>query len=159
MPVMDGLEATRRIRALEGGHGVKIVALSASVFSDERAALLAAGADDFVAKPFQPEHILECMARQLGAQLVHQDGAEAAPETAEPLSSEALAALPGQLRQELVDAVVSLDVARIAGVIRRVAVLDPVLGEVLARHAGGLEYTAIVKAVQAGTDDRDWMAP
>ena len=51
MPVMDGLEATRRIRAIEGGRDVKIVALTASVFKEERDNVLAAGMDDFIRKP------------------------------------------------------------------------------------------------------------
>ena len=58
MPVMDGLEATRRIRALDGGREVKIVALSASVFKEEREQVLAAGVDDFVPKPIQFERDL-----------------------------------------------------------------------------------------------------
>jgi CheY-like chemotaxis protein len=36
MPVMDGLEATRQIRMLEGGKSVRIVALTASAFKEER---------------------------------------------------------------------------------------------------------------------------
>jgi CheY-like chemotaxis protein len=54
MPVMDGLEATRRIRALPGGEAVKIVALTASVFAEQRGEMLAAGMDDILHKPFQP---------------------------------------------------------------------------------------------------------
>jgi PAS domain S-box-containing protein len=59
MPVMDGLEATRRIRALEGGQAVKIVALTASVFAEQRGEMLAAGMDDILHKPFRPTEIFE----------------------------------------------------------------------------------------------------
>jgi PAS domain S-box-containing protein len=60
MPVMDGLEATRRIRALPGGEAVKIVALTASVFAEQRGEILAAGMDDILHKPFQPREIFAC---------------------------------------------------------------------------------------------------
>lgn len=53
MPELDGLEATRRIRALEAGTSrVPIVAVTAGTVSGARRACLNAGMDDFLAKPF-----------------------------------------------------------------------------------------------------------
>ena len=66
MPVMDGVEATRRIRVCEGGHEVKIAAVTASGYASERSEILAEGMDDYVRKPYRPEEIFECMARHLG---------------------------------------------------------------------------------------------
>ena len=52
MPVMDGYEATRRIRALAGpGAAVSIVAMTANALSGDRESCFNAGMDDFVAKP------------------------------------------------------------------------------------------------------------
>ena len=55
MPVMDGLEATRQLRAGERGTGrhLRIVALTANVVKGDRDACLAAGMDAFLGKPFQ----------------------------------------------------------------------------------------------------------
>src|SRR3546814_18651110 len=53
MPVMDGLEATRRIRALAGRPQPLICAMSASVLDEERRACIAAGMDRHLAKPFR----------------------------------------------------------------------------------------------------------
>jgi CheY-like chemotaxis protein/HPt (histidine-containing phosphotransfer) domain-containing protein len=59
MPGMDGLEATRRIRALGPGRGdVPIVALTAQAFTDQIAACRAAGMDSHLAKPFDPDTLL-----------------------------------------------------------------------------------------------------
>jgi CheY-like chemotaxis protein len=66
MPGMDGIEATRRIRALNGGREVKIAAVTASGLEGERKEVLAAGLDDYVRKPWRPNEIFECMARHLG---------------------------------------------------------------------------------------------
>ncbi|GEM_PF-1217691 len=66
LPGMNGLEVTRRIRKLPGGRNTVIVALTASVFKEQRAEVLAAGCDDFVSKPFQEGEIMEAIARHLG---------------------------------------------------------------------------------------------
>jgi CheY-like chemotaxis protein len=54
MPVMDGIEATRRIRALDTGSRVPILALTAHVFKEDRDACVEAGMNDFVSKPGEP---------------------------------------------------------------------------------------------------------
>ncbi|MBD2176765.1 GAF domain-containing protein [Pseudanabaena sp. FACHB-1998] len=67
MPVMDGYEATRIIRASESPESsCKIIALTASVFDTQRSAMLALGCDDFVSKPIREEVIFDKIAEHLG---------------------------------------------------------------------------------------------
>jgi two-component system sensor histidine kinase/response regulator len=75
MPVMDGYEATRQIRARIGTLGkninTKIIALTASVFVDNREAILNMGCDDFVSKPFSESVILDKIAQHLGVSYLY----------------------------------------------------------------------------------------
>jgi CheY-like chemotaxis protein len=66
LPGMDGLEATRRIRAMEGAGSVPIIALTANASKEDREACLAAGMDAFVVKPFDRETLEEAIAGARG---------------------------------------------------------------------------------------------
>ena len=59
MPRLDGLEATRAIRRLPERGQMPILAMTANAFVDDRNRCLAAGMDDFIAKPFEPERLFE----------------------------------------------------------------------------------------------------
>jgi two-component system sensor histidine kinase/response regulator len=114
MPVMDGLQATRRIRELGGATAqVAIIALTANAMRSDQDACLAAGMDDFVSKPLDPENFLAVIGRFLGA---------SAPEAATAAETDSLAEAP------------DLDDAQIDGLLRLMpparlrAVLEGFLG-------------------------------
>jgi signal transduction histidine kinase/CheY-like chemotaxis protein len=145
MPVMNGFDTTRRIRTLEGGREVKIAAVTASGFAEERNEALAAGMDDYIRKPYRPSEIFECMARQLGGRYQRKAVAVAGEPVAE-LRPEDLAALPQELRAGLREALLALDVERISAAIGRVSQENAPLGSALARCASRYAYTAMLDA-------------
>jgi CheY-like chemotaxis protein len=110
MPVMDGYEATAKIRTLPGGGAVKIVAITASVFNEQRQDILAAGCDDVVNKPYKDYEIFQTMARLLDIEYLYEDTGEEATQKEEiNLSSEMLAELPPELLQELRETTLALN--------------------------------------------------
>lgn len=66
MPVMDGYTATRQIKARPHDQSIIIVAVTASAFEDEQAAITSIGCDDFVCKPFQTSTIFAILHKHLG---------------------------------------------------------------------------------------------
>jgi signal transduction histidine kinase/ActR/RegA family two-component response regulator len=66
MPVMDGCEATKRIKAADIHHKTAIIALTASAFEEQRQMMMASGCQDFVLKPFKREELLEKIQQHLG---------------------------------------------------------------------------------------------
>ncbi|MDZ8107798.1 MAG: PAS domain S-box protein [Nostoc sp. DedQUE12a] len=72
MPVMDGYEATKQIRATLKGQATVIIALTASAFDEERFVVLSAGCNDFVRKPFREEVILNIISKYLGVRYVYE---------------------------------------------------------------------------------------
>jgi CheY-like chemotaxis protein len=65
MPGMTGLQATGAIRALPGGADIPIVALTAQAMKGDRERILAAGCDDYLAKPVQPNELISVVDRLL----------------------------------------------------------------------------------------------
>ena len=65
LPVLDGYEATRQIRQMNGGVAVPIIALTANALQGDREACLAAGMNDYLAKPFKRADLLRVMQRWL----------------------------------------------------------------------------------------------
>jgi signal transduction histidine kinase/ActR/RegA family two-component response regulator len=122
MPVLDGYAATRRIRGFPGGEAVKIVAITASAFNEQRPDILAAGCDDVVYKPFRENEIFETMARLLDIEYLYEErGKEITPPAKFHLTAGMLADLPGELLQELRETTLALNNEAALEVIVRVA--------------------------------------
>jgi CheY-like chemotaxis protein len=151
MPVMDGLEAARRIKATAAGSRAKIIALTAHALEEERKPILAAGCDDLVRKPFREQELFEVMARHLGLKYLYEKEAEqimpAGPKTA--FRPEQWAALPAELLAQLHQAAVELDTSRTLALIERVTGHDAAIGCALNELARVLDYPHILKLLES----------
>ncbi len=68
MPKVNGVEATKQIRQLPGYRDTPIIAMTANVFTEDKAECLAAGMNDFLIKPFNPDQLFAILLRSLSRQ-------------------------------------------------------------------------------------------
>jgi two-component system sensor histidine kinase/response regulator len=103
MPVMDGLEATRRIKTDPRGKETAIVVLTASALDEDRRAVAQSGADEFLSKPCREDELLEKIRALLNVTYDYEEisEAEGRPLAGMTALSSALAQLPLELVEEL----------------------------------------------------------
>ena len=148
LPGTSGVEAARRVRLMDWGQPVKVMAISAPSAWWERDERQAPGLDGVVQKPYRRREIFDSLGRVLG---VRYNYGTNVPETegGELLTLEGLSALPEKLCGELEEALVLLDVDRVTELIHRVEVSSPALGGIMANLSDNLAYTSILHAIAA----------
>jgi signal transduction histidine kinase/DNA-binding response OmpR family regulator len=142
MPVMDGYEATRRIRALPGGREVKIAALTASAFREEHGDIIAAGCDDALSKPIDEEQLFGTLEKLLGVRYRYQE--QSAATTYATTSHADLSQLPATLREELCRAARLLEMEAATQVIGRIREINASVADELEEFARTYRYDQIV---------------
>jgi len=148
MPVMDGKEATRRIKTLDGSNRIKIAALSAHVLGKEREEIFEAGCDDFVSKPYRENDLFEVMAKHLNIEYVYEHNQVGADSerlpTPKPLDFGTVDVL---FKKELSHAVLSTDAIKISELVKNIRLTNPQLASNLQICADNFDYESIQKAL------------
>lgn len=144
MPIMDGYTATRAIRKLAGGEQVKIVAVTASVFEEQRDEILGAGCDELVCKPIRESEIFDAIGRQLRVEYLYADTLKPhVHEVGPELTGEMLSELSPELLAELRQATLMLDRAAMAALIERIKAHAPDTAKGLKRLVDGFQLERI----------------
>ncbi len=148
MPVMDGYEATAKIRQLQGGHAVKIIALTASAFKEQHSSIIKAGCDAVLHKPFHAPEIFAILTKYLGVKFIYRDKPALVSFTQEAML-EMSAKLPSALRQQLHEAALSLDSEETDTVIAKIRLLDPDVADVLQELVKNYQFDRIIRLTEA----------
>ena len=144
MPVMDGREAIRRIRAAAKGEALTIIAVTASAMDENRQELLAIGADDFIGKPFQEAELFHKIQTHLGVEFLYAKVAAAPPEAVAELMPESVACLPQDLIHLMRDAVMGADLDQLLATVEEVEASSPDIARGLRGLAEHFEYQKLL---------------
>ncbi len=156
LPMMDGYEATRQIkaRAEATGRPAIVVALTASAFEEDREVILAVGCDDFVRKPFRENDIFNVLGHHLGVRFIYETITPALDEAAS-VSLLALRAavktLPATWAADLYQAIVALDNSQIFALSEAVRPQAPDLADTLAQWVHNFKYDKMMTLISPET--------
>ena len=149
MPVMNGMEATQRIKATEAGQSTKIVAVTAHALEEERKEILASGCDEFIRKPLRENEIFGALSKHLGVKFLYAEEKAAGAEEIIALQVTDLQKLPPGLIKELLSAVELLDRQVCLDVVSRISGFDEKLADRLRRMVENLQYHDILKILDS----------
>lgn len=157
MPVMDGIEATKQIKATTEGQNTAIIALTASVLEEKQAIVLSAGCDDFIRKPFRDADIFEAMHKHIGVRYIYDkptDVPTSAETKADVLTPADFALLPPDLVDNLRQAICNLDLEMIQSSIAQIGKQDESLASAIAILANNFQYKQLLKLTQPNADKK-----
>lgn len=121
IPVMDGYEATRRIKDID--EGAVVIAVTASAFDDDEKEVLRTGVDGYIRKPINPEELFDLLSQKPGMEFLY---AETEPAHWKPHPGEDTPlSLPEDLTGEMAEAVSDGDISRLEELLRKAEKIDP----------------------------------
>ncbi|MGK7876493.1 MAG: AAA family ATPase [Xenococcaceae cyanobacterium] len=156
MPVMDGYEATKHIKATAKGQATVIIALTASIFEEERAVILSAGCDDFVHKPFREQIIFDKMAQHLGVRYIYEEQVQSTQSQSAPqgaLTRETLAVMPREWVLNLHQAALEADIELVGQLIEEIPASQISLAQTFTDWANKFQFERMIDLTEPITDE------
>jgi signal transduction histidine kinase/CheY-like chemotaxis protein len=153
MPIMDGKEATKRIKASENGTNTKVIALTAHALEDERIEILEAGCDELIRKPYRDTEIYSALSRHLGVLFHYEEPQEAIVTTpVQNLDLEEIGKIPNDLIQSLRDSCLLLDKEQCLLSLDEISGINSELGEGLRLMVEDMQFRKIIEILEGFLD-------
>ena len=147
MPVMNGIDAIRQIKATPKGQDIKIIALTASTIEEERTIVMKSGCDDLLPKPFCEADIFNLMSKHIGVRYLYEDNLDKNPDIqynyVKPLKPEDLAGLPESWLNSLYEAAILVDSEEAFRLIEQIRPMRPTLATNLYKLVENFDFETI----------------
>ncbi|BCY19202.1 hypothetical protein hrd7_30510 [Leptolinea sp. HRD-7] len=149
MPVMNGLEATVKIREKNGGKAVPIIAATASAFEEEKQTILSTGMNGYLRKPIQEQDLFDLVAQCLGIEYTYHSSEKRREEFALGMNSPEFPAdefnsIPDEIRAKMISACVSADLDSLFDAVEQIIPKYPHAAAKLQELADKLQYDDVL---------------
>ncbi|MEI2581344.1 response regulator [Scytonema sp. PRP1] len=151
MPLMDGYEATKRIKSA-GDCAPVVIALTGSAFEEDRLIALSIGCDDFVRKPFSAETIFEKMAEYLGAKYIyatHETKLHQQPILSTEEIADAIAQMPVEWVEQLHQAATRVNAKHVLKLVNEIPQSHACLAKALTNLVHDFSFEEIIALTNA----------
>jgi signal transduction histidine kinase/DNA-binding response OmpR family regulator len=164
MPVMDGYQATRRIKSTTKGQATVIVAVTASALEEDRTIILSEGCDGYIRKPFHEEDIFAALSKHLGVQFLYKKVEPIRDEAGDRATEsglgstdslelvQAVAVQTADWRLRTQQAAILGDVGLLLLLVDEIKEAHPTLAEAVAGLARNFEHEQIISWIQQAED-------
>lgn len=152
MPVLDGYQATAKIRQLKGGDTVKIIALTANAFNEEHQNIINAGCDAVLYKPFHAPELFAALMSCLKVKFIYRDIPDIVSLPKQVLTADSLTTLPPALQQRLHLAALNLDMEETDAIIAEIRTIAPAVADALQELVQQYQFDQIIQFTETVTD-------
>jgi CheY-like chemotaxis protein len=150
MPVMDGIEATRRIKLTEKGKNTPIVALTASTFEEEQKKTQSLDIQGYIRKPFRENELFHTIGQILGIKYIYKDEPHSSHTkyfNDEEVMSVDIAKFPESLIVQMQEAIASADFDLLIEFINQIGSKNSDLARQLLIHANKFDYNYLQRVL------------
>ena len=149
MPVMDGYEATRRIKAMPEGKMTAVVAVTASAFEEHRRVMIAAGIDGYLSKPFKEDELFAVIGDLAHVGYIYEDETDPGSSPQKTISTDGIREVVGRLSSEFVrrmyDATKRADMDLLDDMLDEVSNISRPASDAIRGMAARYEYEDLLK--------------
>lgn len=153
MPIMNGVEAAKKIRSINGVKQPAIIALTSHAFEKEKKLVMSSGFDDFISKPYDENHLFEVISKHIDVKYHYavKTNAEGINVDHEVLHSQlnydAIKSLPNDLLEKLKVAATACDMELINRIIEEIGRTDNTLADRLKVLSHNYQYDKLIETI------------
>lgn len=144
MPVMNGLEATKIIRKSQEGHDIPIIAVTSSVFENEKNKIMDSGVSGYLARPFKEKQLFEVIAECIDIEYIYENEEIESSVNKHKFDIESMKELQKELVDKMKEATINGDSDRLFELVEEVFQLSPEIGEELSELANNYKYEELL---------------